>query len=352
MAFQQLYYTSCEHGLGGYGGYQFNAVTPGVPPAVLREVEERSVYEPPRWLTGPGPDEPEAYPVAFSYGISEATGADHRRAARCSPGLTTRAVPVTTSCTPWSRARPSRTSGRCSRPNCGGRRCGRAPGRRYRAAGTARPAAARRHRPAGRPGVPRRPRGGGVLPELLTAVGRAMAGDRPVLVVSQDVTENAWWIAAVSYLLGEHLAHQMTFTTYSHRPGYSRYHLDRDPARHAARRRRARASRSFDFTAGRTPDEDVHPLAAMLVSTGVMACPGLWQQAAAFASGTETEPGRLARAGRRGGRPARQEAVPRRGRRGGRVAVRARPTMRARSSPTSAWASRWPSQAGRSLTSG
>ena len=29
MAFQQLYYTSCEHGLGGYGGYQFNAVTPG-----------------------------------------------------------------------------------------------------------------------------------------------------------------------------------------------------------------------------------------------------------------------------------------------------------------------------------
>ena len=63
------------------------------------------------------------------------------------------------------------------------------------------------------------------LPELLTAVGRAMAGERPVLVVSDDVTENAWWIAAVSYLLGEHLADQMTFTTYSHRPSYSRYHL-------------------------------------------------------------------------------------------------------------------------------
>ena len=75
MAFQQLYYTSCEHGLGGYGGYQFNAVTPGVSPAVLREVEEQTVYEPPRWLTEPGPDEPEAYPVAFSHGISEATGA-------------------------------------------------------------------------------------------------------------------------------------------------------------------------------------------------------------------------------------------------------------------------------------
>ena len=75
MAFQQLYYTSCEHGLGGYGGYQFNAVTPGTPPVILREVEERTVYEPPRWLLGgPGPDEPEAFPVAFSYGMSEATG--------------------------------------------------------------------------------------------------------------------------------------------------------------------------------------------------------------------------------------------------------------------------------------
>src|SRR5208283_1108988 len=75
MAFQQLYYTSCEHGLGGYGGYQFNAVTPGVAPAVLREVEERTVYEPPRWLLAePHPDEPEAYPVAFSYGTSEVPG--------------------------------------------------------------------------------------------------------------------------------------------------------------------------------------------------------------------------------------------------------------------------------------
>ena len=75
MAFQQLYYTSCEHGLGGYGGYQFNAVTPGIPPVILREVEERTVYEPPRWLLADsGPDEPEAFPVAFSYGMSEATG--------------------------------------------------------------------------------------------------------------------------------------------------------------------------------------------------------------------------------------------------------------------------------------
>ncbi len=76
MAFQQLYYTSCETGLAGFGGYQFNAVTPGTSPAVMREVEGRSSYEPPRWLLAePCPDEPEAYPTAFSYAKSETTKA-------------------------------------------------------------------------------------------------------------------------------------------------------------------------------------------------------------------------------------------------------------------------------------
>ena len=102
------------------------------------------------------------------------------------------------------------------------------------------------------------------------------------------MTENAWWIAAISYLLGEHLAYQMTFTTYSHRPGYGRYHLtgilpDMLPADADT------SFQMFDFTAGRTPRQDVHPLAALLVSTGVMASPGLWQQAAAFASGAEKD---------------------------------------------------------------
>ena len=148
-----------------------------------------------------------------------------------------------------------------------------------------------------------------MLPELLTAVGRAMAGERPVLVASHDVTENAWWIAAVSYLLGEHLAYRMTFTTYSHRPGYSRYHLtgilpDMLPPDAAT------SFQMFDFAAGRTPGQDVHPLAALLVSTGVMASPGLWQQAAAFASGDRERPGRLARARRRGGRTARHGRCP------------------------------------------
>ncbi|MGH3202351.1 MAG: GTPase-associated protein 1-related protein [Streptosporangiaceae bacterium] len=289
MAFKQLHYTSCEHGLGGYGGYQFNAVTPGVSPTVLREVEEQTVYEPPRWLTGPGPDELEDYPVAFSHGISEATGA----------AVTAHVVFTGTD-----------YSGR--------------PGNYFVHAlvtdtpeddfGSVRPAELWgsplwRTQPAGDTELPELPgppprgvidglgvqafldaRGAGadVLPGLLTAVGQAMSGDRPVLVVSHDVTENAWWIAAVSYLLGEQLAHRMTFTTYSHRPEYSRYHLV--GILPEALPPDAEASfRTVDFTTGRAPAGEVHPLAAMLASTGVMACPGLWQQATVFAAGTERD---------------------------------------------------------------
>ena len=189
MAFQQLYYTSCEHGLGGYGGYQFNAVTPGVSPVVMREVEDRTVYEPPRWLLAdPCPDEPEAYPVAFSYGTSEATGAAITAQVVFAgtdysgrPGnYFAHALVTGTPGQDFGAAAAGRAVGRgavadtarSSAPSC--RSC---PARCRRASSTA-------------PGVQAflDARGAeGVLPELLTAVGRAMAGDRPVLLASHDV---------------------------------------------------------------------------------------------------------------------------------------------------------------------
>ena len=79
----------------------------------------------------------------------------------------------------------------------------------------------------------------------------------------------------------------MTFTTYSHRPGYSRYHLT-GVLPEALPPDAARSFQLFDLTTGQTPGGGIHPLAALLSETGVMAAPGLWQQAAAFASGTET----------------------------------------------------------------
>jgi GTPase-associated protein 1, N-terminal domain type 2/GTPase-associated protein 1, C-terminal domain/GTPase-associated protein 1, middle domain len=287
VAFLQLCYTSCEHGLAGYGGYQFNAITPGTPPVLLREVEERTVYEPPRSLLA-DPEDPEAYPVAFSYGMSEATAM----------AVTTHVVFTGTDYSGrpgnyFAHALATSAPERDFEPLLPAELWGADFWRTVPVGGTELP-----EMPGPLPrGVIDRPgtqafldaRGAETaLPELLTAVGRAMSGEQPVLVVNHDVTENAWWIAAISYLLGEHLAYQMTFTTYSHRPGYARYHLtgvlpDTLPPG------TDKSFLMFDFAAGRTPGHDIHPAAALLASTGVMASGGLWRQAAAFASGAEKD---------------------------------------------------------------
>jgi hypothetical protein len=290
MAFQQLYYTSCETGLAGYGGYQFNAVTPGTSPVVMREVEDRSVYEPPRWLLAdPCLDEPEAYPIALSYGRSEATGAvilTHVIFAGTDysgrPGNYFAHALVTTTPGPdlgpllpaelWGaelwHSTPIESNELTELPGPLPRGVVDRPGVQafLDARGTER-----------------------VLPELLTAVWRAMAGDRLVLLASHDANENIWWIAAVSYLLGEHLAPQMTFTTYSHRPGYSRHHLIGIQS-DAAPPDGDSSFQLFDLDAGKTPGGAIHPLANLLAATGVMTTDGLWRQAAAFASGTEEGP--------------------------------------------------------------
>ena len=287
MAFQQLYYTSCENGLGGYGGYQFNAITPGVSAAVMREVEDRTVYEPPSWLLAdPCPDEPEAYPIAFSHGTSEATGA----------AITAQVVFTGTDYSGrpgnyFAHALVTGTPEQDFGPLLPVELWGAELWHTSPVDGTELPELPGPPPPGAidRPGVQAflDARGAdGVLPELLTAVGRAMAGDRPVLVASHDVSENIWWIAAISYLLGEHLGHRMTFTTYSHRPGYSRYHLTGilpetlPPSADSS-------FQLFDLATGQTPGGGVHPLAAILAGTGVMAAPGLWQQAMVFASGAE-----------------------------------------------------------------
>ena len=286
MPFQQLFYTSCEHGLGGYGGYQFNAITSGVPPDVLREVEERTVYEPPPWLAGPDRDEPGAYPVAFSHGTSDATGAS----------VTSHVVFTGTDYS----GRPGNYFVHALVTSTPEQDFGALlPAELWGAAFWQSTPSADTDLPElpdlPPPDVIDRPRvqafldarrAEDTLPELLTAVGRAITGERPVLVVTDDATENAWWIAAVSYLLGERLARRLTFTTYSHRPGYSRYHVTGALAGTVPAEAGTRFE-VFDFAAGRTPGGMVHPLPAILASTGVMAAPGLWQQAAAFASGTE-----------------------------------------------------------------
>jgi hypothetical protein len=290
MAFKQLYYTSCETGLAGYGGYQFNAVTPGTSPLVMREIEDRSVYEPPRWLLAePCLDEPEAYPIALSYARSEATGAaivtqvvfagtDYSGR----PGNYFAHALVTESREPdygsvlpaelWGAELWHRTPIESSElPELRGP----LPRGVVNRAGVQAFLDAR--------GTER------VLPELLTAVWRAMAGDRLVLLASNEPNENIWWIAAVSYLLGPQLAPEMAFTTYSHRPSYARHHLigiqgDAMPPDADS------SFQLFDLDAGKTPGGTPHPLATLLAETGVTAAEELWQRAAAFSCGTEQGP--------------------------------------------------------------
>lgn len=286
MAFWQLYYTSCESGLAGYGGYQFNAATPGVPARTMRDVEDGTVYEPPRELLAVPPDDLDAYPVAFSHTVGEAGDAT----------ITARVVFAGDDYSGrpgnyFAHALVTETSEADFGPLLPVELWGAGFWRRTPVAGPDLPAM---------PGPPPRgvidrletqlfldgQRAHDVLPVLLSAVITAMAGDRPVLLAGRDATENAWWVAAVSYLLGDRLARRLSFTTYSHRPGYSRHHVvgvlsgvlpsDAEHGFHL-----------FDLATGRTPELPVHPLAYLLARTGVMATAGLWRQAGAFAAGGE-----------------------------------------------------------------
>lgn len=291
MAFQQLYYTSCETGLAGYGGYQFNAVTPGTSPLVMREIEERTVYEPPRWLLAdPCLDEPEAYPVALSYAQSEALPGTVIVAHVVFAGNDYSGRPGNYFAHALVTSTPGPDFGPLLPAELWGAELWRGtPVERTDLPPLPGPLS---RGDIGRPGVQAFLDARGtesVLPELLTAVFRAMTDARPVLLASEDANENIWWIAAVSYLLGEHLAPRMSFTTYSHRPGYSRHHLI--GVLSEALPPDADASfQLFDLDAGRTPGGDVHPLARLLAGAGVMASEGLWQQATAFASRTEEGP--------------------------------------------------------------
>ncbi len=74
MGLAQLYYTSCETGLSGFAGFQFNAVTAGLPPDVLHTVESLTPYKPPRWLRArPTAAEIAACPVNLVYTSAPAT---------------------------------------------------------------------------------------------------------------------------------------------------------------------------------------------------------------------------------------------------------------------------------------
>jgi GTPase-associated protein 1 len=277
MAFRQLYYTSCEHGLLGYGGFQFNAATPGVSPQVMREIEDLTSYEPPRWMAAdPDPGQLAGYPIAFSHAFGSDgsvivarvvfAGADYtgRPGNYFAHALVTERPPDFGGVLPaqlWEA--PLWQTAPATAPDLPELPAPVPPG------------------PLDRVGVQAFLAGydPAILPRLLSAAGRAIAGDQPVLLAGPDTAANASWIAAVSYLLGERLARRMTFTTYSHRPAYCRHHLigvvpGEEPL--------PDGFYVCDTRGNAAGSDTAHPLAALLNRVGVVQAEALWQQAEAL----------------------------------------------------------------------
>jgi hypothetical protein len=289
MAFQQLYYTSCERGLSGYPGYQFNAVTPGVGPEVMREVERLTAYEPPRSLADQtAGTEMAAYPVSLSFTPGDGTtiianvvfvGADFSRrfgnyfahalaTSTPEPDLGPLAPIELWQAPFWER----RVSDSLELPALPGP-----------------PPPGTIHRDSTQAFVDSHP-STGQLPTLLSAAAQAVsAGTRSVVVVEADAAGSAHWIAALSYLLPGPLAQQMSFTTYHHRPSYCGLHVigtvadaDVDLSEGGLD-----SFYLFDFTGGRFSELEVHPLAELMVRVGAVQARGLWALASRLAAGDE-----------------------------------------------------------------
>ena len=284
MAFQQLYYTSCEHGVGGYAGFQFNALSPGAGQRAMREVERLTVYELPSWDSSPA-DAPvnlcHVHDAARGWAITSnviyaGTDFSGRAGNYFAHALVSDApaqdfgglLPVELWESPvWARAEAADTT--------------------LPAISDALPRGSF-DRPTVAAFLSRRPDAPTVLARLLSAIDAVMRDGRSLILWSETSTENAYWIAAVSYLMQPDQAREMSFYTYTRRPAQCRAHvIGTVPGTVASAAVLADIFRVFDLTSRALPDVDVHPLAELLVQVGVLRTAGLWRQAATLADGTE-----------------------------------------------------------------
>lgn len=284
MAFEQLYYTSCERGVGGYAGFQFNALSPGAGAAVRRQVEQLTTYELPSWDTSPADA-----PVNLCHVHDAVRGGD------------------VTACVVYAGTDFSGRSGNYfahalvtgnPQRDFGGLR----PVELWEspvwssmpAEGTVLPVlpAAPPRGSFDRPTVAAFLAGQddaqSVLARLLSAADQALGGGRALVLWSPTSTDNAHWIAAISYLLEDARAREMSFYTYTRRPAQCRAHvIGTVPGAVTSPAALADGFRVFDMTAGTLPDVATHPAAALLAQVGVLRAAGLWRQAATLAAGTE-----------------------------------------------------------------
>ncbi|MFF7633626.1 GTPase-associated protein 1-related protein [Kitasatospora sp. NPDC008050] len=290
MAFQQLYYTSCERGLSGFAGYQFNAVSPEVSTQAMREVEALTAYEPPRSLLySQEPEELARCPVNLVFVPGEpALAARVRYAGRDSSqrfgnyfahalsspdferdgggllGIELWEAPL------WATGPVEHTGLPLlpARPEPGPL-SPRSVGRFLRA-----------HPHADR------------LPRLLAAALAALAQDRSVLVVDTSTEEIAHWFAAVCFLLPPPLARRLSFATYPHRPERGRLHLlgALPENRIELGPEQQDAYYLFDFVHGHCPDLPVPELVRLLARIGLPSARTLWGWIREYQGGEESRP--------------------------------------------------------------
>lgn len=293
MGFQQMYYTSCERGLTGYAGYQFNAVSEGVSAETLREVEALVAYEPPQSLVySDAPADLERCPVNLCFVPG-------------GPGEISVAA-----CVQYVGRDPSQRFGNyfahaLGRTDFTGEGGAPLPIELWRSPewrkgpvtdtrlpelpGPPRPG---RLSPAG---VDRFLRGhpyGDRLPQLVSAVLAAIAEDRTVLVIDASSETVAHWFAAVCYLLPPPVARRLSFATYLSRPERSRLRLvGTVPEIHVGLGPDIQdAFHVFDLASGRLPELPEHPLARLLGRVGVLTAQTFWSWTDEYVSGRERTP--------------------------------------------------------------
>ena len=292
MGAPQMYYTSCEVGLAGYPGFQFNAATPGVDPVVLRRVEQGTSYEPPRSLGyQPTPEQIAACPVNLCY----LPGADGE------PAVLANTVFVGTD---YSHRFGNYFVHALSLASVEDDLGGVLPIDFWGAGFWARTEAAQVELPALRP-VPTDAAGPatteaflqgsgrrGWLPQLLTAVERAMVtGERSVVVVEADSARVAGWVAAVCHLLPPAMNRRLSFATYSYRPGRNTEQLigTVPETEFVVDEAALQGYFLFDFVGGQASAVTAHPLAELLTAMDTQDAADLWSLAEPLSSGAERD---------------------------------------------------------------
>ena len=222
MSFQQVYYTSCEKGLGGGKGFQVNAASEEITPTTLQQVERLGLYVPPLSAPSrPTPEEIEQFPVSLLFqtlndggavlGQAKYIGADYtgrygnfftHSLVSSNPYAdffqTNPILPIETwRSTTWATSENDSTvlsaaeqikSGEIDFANV--------------------------------LDFLRNPVRRDIFPQFLTAVIEALKTGRRIIIVD-DNDNIASWIAAASYCLPYHLTLKLTFNTYVRDPNQS-----------------------------------------------------------------------------------------------------------------------------------